>query len=344
MHNYIEDKLKLRFVAFGFIICLLAVSFTASQAQKLDIDYTLPENVKGVFKKKEYKFIIDQTINTISKRHKVVAVKNGAIVFNAEGDLANFNFYDLLYKCTDYGKKSEWETVIDDYVNSVLSSIEARNQIDLYNFETIKDRLAIRLYPEYTFARYDSLDQLIYRSDLEGVYSMLMLDLPETFSPIYKEMFEAWNVSEDDCFKIAQQNINKQDVHKEQYELETFTGDSIKMYFLANDDYAASYVLGLQNNSPELVGDWGSIVAIPNKGIVNLCPISKDNAFDFVPFIQRLIPVISQFHDQHPQPVSKDFYWYYKGEFTKVNLSQDEHGNTTVIAPYGLGELMTVQE
>ena len=52
------------------------------------------------------------------------------------------------------------------------------------------------------------------------------------------------------------------------------------------------------------------------------------------------IASIEQFYNQHPQPISTDFYWYYEGQFTRMNVL-DNQGEITVIAPIGLAELMT---
>ncbi|MEK6155696.1 hypothetical protein WIW50_20740, partial [Flavobacteriaceae bacterium 3-367] len=87
-------------------------------------------------------------------------------------------------------------------------------------------------------------------------------------------------------------------------------------------------------------GEWGSVVAIPNKGIVNICKVSKDEPLDFILFIQKFKPVVEQFYNQHPQPISANFYWYYNGQFTRINVI-DSNGEINVISPMGLTELMT---
>jgi hypothetical protein len=111
--------------------------------------------------------------------------------------------------------------------------------------------------------------------------------------------------------------------------------------FLGNEDYAASFVLDLANNSPEFVGSLGSVIAIPNKGLVNICAISKEKPLDFVNFIQFFKKPVEKFYAQHQQSISKDFFWYYKGKFTKINVLEDNNGNVNVISPMGLTALMS---
>ena len=57
-------------------------------------------------------------------------------------------------------------------------------------------------------------------------------------------------------------------------------------------------------------------------------------------FIQNFKPLVEQFYNEHPQKISKDFYWYYEDTFTKIEVI-DDGKNINVIAPIGLGKLMS---
>jgi hypothetical protein len=97
------------------------------------------------------------------------------------------------------------------------------------------------------------------------------------------------------------------------------------------------------NNSPELVGEWGCAIAIPNKGLVDLCRISRDKPVDFVKFIQLTKAFIEKSYTGHPQPISNQYFWYYKGKFTRINVSTAPDGHINVLSPNGLTELMTAK-
>jgi hypothetical protein len=183
-------------------------------------------------------------------------------------------------------------------------------------------------------------EQLVARKDMDGTYTLLMLDLPGAFTSVRKTVFLVWKKDTAEVFKVAQDNINKQQVQKitQQFDIDEA---KVEISFLAHEDYAASYALDLHNNSPELVGEWGSVVAIPNKGIVNICKVSKDKPVDFVKFIQRTKPLIEKSFSEHPQPISSEYFWYYKGKFTKITVLKGANGHINVISPFGLTELMT---
>jgi len=155
-------------------------------------------------------------------------------------------------------------------------------------------------------------------------------------------MFNLWGKDSLEVFQAALANVNKQKIEKV---TKTFKvdGADIELTLLGNEDYAGSYALDLMNNSPELVGEWGCAVAIPNKGLVDLCRISRDKPVDFVKFIQLTMPFIEKSYSEHPQPISNQYFWYYKGKFTRINVTTGPDGNINVLSPYGLTELITAK-
>jgi len=220
--------------------------------------------------------------------------------------------------------------------------MEKQKQLDLNKFETLVDYLSIRVYPENYVNQNGGTDKMIVKNNLNGTLSILMLDLPSTFSIISKEMFEHWGKTKEEVFEIAQSNVNNQEFTKATHTIEV-NGKQIDIHFIENEDYGASIALDLENNAPEFIGEWGSVIAIPNKGIADICKISKSNPLDFVLFIEKMKPAVEQFYTQHPQPVSKHFYWYYNRTFTKINIVES-NGDFNVISPLGLSELMSEKD
>lgn len=80
---------------------------------------------------------------------------------------------------------------------------------------------------------------------------------------------------------------------------------------------------------------------MPNKGLVDICKISRDKPVDFVKFIQMTKPLIEKSYQDHEQPIADQFFWYYKGKFTKINVLTDANGSVNVTSPPGMAELMT---
>lgn len=304
------------------------------------IKYNIPQGYENDISKDDYKKIVDIAVPIVSKRYVVDFVKDGAIQLKKGQEMQTFNLHNLIAKCIAVKDKSMWVKIIEEHFNSMFSSMDEQKKIDPENFETVKKYLSIRIYPKQTVIQRGGIGNLIARTDLEDTYTLLMLDLPGAFTPVQKQMFDMWKKDTIDVFKIAQENINKQQIEKVTQKFD-IDGTNIEVSFLGNEDYAASYALDLKNNSPELVGDWGSVVAMPNKGLVDICKISKDKPVDFVKFIQRTKPLVEKSYQEHEQPISDQYFWYYKGKFTRINVLTDSTGNINVISPFGLTELMT---
>jgi hypothetical protein len=252
--------------------------------------------------------------------------------------LQAFNLGNLIVQCLAIKDKSKWDIVIEGHFKNLFSAIDEQKKIDPKNFESIKKYLTIRIYPKKYVEQRGGINGVVARSDLEATY--LMFDLPGAFSPVDKESFSQWKQDTTDVFIIAQNNINKQEVTKNSSQF-NIDGIKVEITIVENEVYASSYVLDLQNNSPELVGEWGSAIAVPGRKVAMVCKISKDKPVDFVKFIQRTKPIVEKHYQQDQQPISDQFFWYYKGKFTKINIVTDDKGNIHVFSPFGLTELMT---
>jgi len=304
------------------------------------ITYNIPEGYENEIGKGDYKTIVDLAVPIVAKRYSVDYVKDGSIQLKKGQEMQTLNLHNLIAKCVAVKDKSQWDKVVQEHFENIFASIDEQKKIDPTNYETVKKYLSLRIYPKATVIQRGGVASLVAKTDLEETYTLLMLDLPGAFTPVQKQMFEVWKLDTTTVFKVAQENINKQKVEKV---TQSFDVDDVKieMSFLGNEDYAASFALDLIDNSPELVGEWGSVVAIPNRGLVDICKINKDKPVDFVKFIQRTKPLIEKSYQEHEQPISDQFFWYYKGKFTRINVSTNADGSINVISPFGLTELMT---
>lgn len=321
------------------ISLLVALLFTQFISMGQSIDYTIPDGYEKDINKEDYKNIVDISLPIISKRYTIDFVKAGEVHLKKGQEMNTLNMHNIIAKCTAVKDKSQWTSVITEHFNNIFISWDEQKKIDPENYESVKKYLSIRIYPKGLVMQRGGPESLIVKSDLEGTFTLLMLDLPGAFTPVQKEIFDLWKKDSVQVFAAAQANVNKQQIEKVTRSFD-IGGTSVEMSFLGNEDYAASYALDLANNSPELVGEWGSVVALPNKGLVDICKISKDKPLDFVKFIQNSKSLIEKSYDEHPQRISDQFFWYYKGKFTKIMVGE-VNGTVNVISPYGLTQLMT---
>lgn len=320
-----------------FIFLFLTLITLQMNVLGQNIDDTIPKEYEKAINKNDYKKILETAISAIAQRYKIDYVKEGTIYLQQGQDMQAFNIHNLIAKCMTIQEK-EWENTIKHHFQSIFNSIDEQKNINPKDFNTVAKYLSLRIYPKIFIDESKQANDLVLRADIEGTYTMLMLDLPNAFTPVPKEVTKLWDKKESELFELAQKNINQQQIQKISKDIDV-DGNMIEINFLGNEDYAASYALDLMNNAPEFVGEWGCVIAIPNKGLVNICKISKEKPIDFVKFIQKTKAIIEQYYTQHQQPISPDFFWYYKGKFTKIMVTEVQ-GQINVIAPMGLSELM----
>ncbi|MGI4763034.1 MAG: hypothetical protein ACRYF0_20140 [Janthinobacterium lividum] len=328
----------MRFLSIVVLICAFALG---SWAQK--ISYDIPKAYRPLISKPDYHQLVDSAVAVVARRYPVAAVRDGIIALEAgQPGVTAFNLHNLIAKCAAEPDKTQWPALIRYHFTSLFSSFDEQRKIDPRSFESVRPYLSLRLYPEASLAQRGGVANLLTRTDLAGTATVLMLDLPGAFTTVSKRMFAEWHQEPAAVFALAQANVNKHEVTRTTRELEAGT-IRLTVSFLAEENYAASYALDLATNAPELVGEWGSVVAIPNKGLASICQVSRAHPVDFVQYIQGTRAVIERFYQQHEQPVSPAFYWYYQGKFTPIIVTTNPDGSANVIAPLGLSALMTAK-
>lgn len=320
------------------LLCgLLAFGFTA-QAQK--ISYALPKDYRGTLAAADYKLVVDSAVAQLSRRYPVASVAAGTIRLRGgeQYPLAN-----LIAQCQAQPDRAAWGPLIRQHFTSLFSSFDAQAKIDHTSYESVRPYLSVRVYPEATLAARGGAQQLVARTDLPGTATVLMLDLPGAFSAVPRAVFAQWHQETAAVFAQALANVAKQPVQKVTKDIDGPNKTKVTFHFLGNEDYAASYALDLAHTAPEFVGEWGCALAMPNKGLVTACAISRAQPLDFVNYIQLSQAAVAKAYQEHAQPISPEFYWYYQGKFTRIPVATDKDGRVNVVAPLGLSTLMTAK-
>ncbi len=318
------------------LVTLLLVLSTTISLSAQSLDYTIPEGYEDLVTAKNYKYFVNKVAKELRKNYTIVGMTNGAIELESEDYMA-FNVQNLLTLCSQAPKK-EWALLIEQHVDAIYQSREKQKELNYANFEAMVPYLSIRIYPDGFVEKYGATNPMVVQKDLEGTSSVLMFDLPTAFIPAYQEYFDQWGKSMEEVFAIAQKNVNKQVFEKESKKVED-ARIPFEVHILVEENYGASIALDLAANVPEFVGDWGAVITIPNKTVAMICKVSKEEPLQFMSFIETFQALTEQFYNDHPQRISTDFYWYYQGNFTKINRTIND-GQLQVVAPMGLMELM----
>lgn len=327
------------------IICLCLVCSFSFAVVAQQIDYAVPSDFSDAIPANEYGQLVDESVRLIRQRFTVTSVQGGTVFLKDSAGVGSgmrINLDNVVLKWIALADQADRLLMVQGHFDNLFSSLTEQAETNADDFASVRDKLALRIYPVGSLPRLGGAGNLVCREDLEGTQTVLVLDLEGAFVPVRREQFRKWKTTEAYAFEAAQQGVNKQDVQVVKADAPTPSGP-VALYLLGNEDYAASYVLDLQRNKPELVGEWGSVIAVPNKGIADIHPIRKEKAIDFVLFIQTLLPVVEKFHAEHPQPISMEFFWYYKGRFKKIDVRRDATGTVIVTTPIGLADLMAAE-
>ena len=322
------------------VLLIVILFFSVQLASAQNVSYNVPEGYENSISKEDYRKIADLAIPIISKYATIIQLKDGAFSIDKGQKEEVVYLQNLIIKCLSVSDKSKWEELINEHFTALFTISEEEKQIDPYKFETVRNYLSLRVYPDNFVDRIGKIENLVLRTDLEGTKTVLMFDFPGKFATVFKNYVPSWKVSDSELFAIAQANVNKQEMIRVTKSFDFGGTENIELSFLENEDYAASYILDLAHNAPEFVGELGTALAVPNKGFVTMCKIGRKNPVDFIKYIQRTNELVTQAFDNHPQSVSKEFFWYYRGKFTRIPVSRDSLGNVSVTAPFELGSLI----
>ena len=325
------------------LVLLLLLTVFGIRSYSQTIDYKIPEGFENAISSADYKKLVDLAVPIVQQKYRVESVRAGTIQLVEGQEMTAFDLHGFITECVAITDRSRWKAVIQDGFNKLFTSIQANRNLDISDFEALKKYLTLRIYPIQTVLQRGKPEDMVLRTDLEGTYTVVMMDMPGLFSNIKRELSDLWKRDTSEIFKVAQSNVAKQAVEKVTRKFE-MGGGEVEVSFIGEETYAAAYALNLAQNTPEMVGEWGSIVAIPNGGLVDICKISKQAPLDFTKFIQQMNVRVEASFSGHANPVSKDWFWYYKGKFTKVDVQTGAGGQVSIVAPAGLTALMTVKK
>lgn len=307
-----------------FILWLFLLIHTTLFAQK--ISYAIPSDYQNEISKKDYKKILNLSIKKLSERFKIIAVDTGYIWVQIEEQQSAFTIHNVLFKCSQESSKM-WPAVVDAHFQAFFTSMDAQTKLDLLNFESIKDRIRLRVYPaNYTPFLNGGQEGFATATVLENFYVAAVIDLPETIRLVESKLCAEWGKTVTEVLELGYQNTNK----IEPYIETVLLGDSLEATFFEEGDYAASFALRIWETHPEIVGKYGTVIAIPNKGIFST--YKMEDPVSFVNFIKTTYEVTQKMHHDHTHPISTAFYWLYKGEFKEIPITFDADGLLNVIS------------
>ncbi len=159
--------------------------------------------------------------------------------------------------------KEQWKLAIFTHFDRI-QSLQSEGMNNLHEFESVESQIIARLMP--LDSPYVQMATAVYREELPGVATLLMIDMPEAFAGVSSEAKAAWPLDDDALYALAIRNTRKSasfevaNVALEGWTVRTFTGESFLVASLA-------LCLG---ELPGCLGTHGALVSVPTRHIL-LC-------------------------------------------------------------------------
>jgi hypothetical protein len=223
-------------------------------------------------------------------------------------------------------ERSKWPELVKKHFDVALGSVAEVNRIfpSPEGYAQVEQSLRVRIWPEATVGAVGK-DKLVYRADLEGLYTVLVSDTPTSVISVPTEKTRSWGKSEAELFETAIANTRanfKPEPHQQEL------AEGVKIWLFSGEDfYISSQVLMLEQH-PQCLGKFGALVAIPQRQALLCYPIEGRET---VKALNQMIPLARQLEAQGPGSISANIYWYRDGSF--VNLPYQLSNKTLQFFP-----------
>lgn len=185
------------------------------------------------------------------------------------------------------------------------------------NFDDIQKYIGVRLYSKEYIAHVGKENTIV--KDFAGdIYSMIVLDFPDSVLSIKPEQTTNWNKTIDQLFELGKENI------KAKYPL-TITKESFgesSIWFVQVEHFFTPNIVFDIENRKELLGSNGSLIGLPHRHSVIIYPIEN---LEVVQAINGFIPLIYGMHEEGPGSLSNKLFWYKDETFTELPYKMEEN-------------------
>jgi hypothetical protein len=192
----------------------------------------------------------------------------------------------------------------------------------LGSFATVQGLLTLRLYPGDIEGR----ELLACREDLEGTVTALVLDLPTGLLPLTLQDVKVWGRPLEDLFETARYNVAAR-VRPERHQRRPARGIEL-LLLRGSQPLVASHVLLLKELHRQGLGPRGSLVAVPNRHTVVLCPLEDQ---DPARAARHVLAAIEEFGRNGA--ITDSLYWFDAERFHRIPYQQTPEGPRLVLPP-----------
>jgi hypothetical protein len=292
--------------------------------KKADDGFPPPPEWASFFTPERYAHFEREVRRYFQRNEIACQIHDGVVYLMAPGETKpnrQWGLQNLAQTC-NMEKTESFGRRIEEHFNAMRQGAKEQEDVKakMGDFAAVRDLVGVRLgSPEMP------REFLIWREDIPGVISYIVLDLPSSMVTVNGDSLNTWGISSGDLFAVALGNLRKQGCPRhEAFEIDK--GIQI-IAALGDSFFTASHVLLLEEY-PEFVGTHGSLVSVPHRRALLCYPI---NDLNVVGVVHRLWSMTAGMEKQGPGSISPQIYWYFKGKFTAIPCAVE--GNSLSVRP-----------
>lgn len=262
-------------------------------------------------------------------------LRNG--VFYAKKGTSKFK--SLQYGLESVAKKcqadnaTQWPTIIAEHFDSLMSGEAALAEIEqqAQDFEAVKSRLAVRLWPASRLSK-QAESSVVWRRDIPGTATFLVFDLPTSVVSVSADLMKKWKKPVDELISIGLQNV------RTAYPTErtrVSLGETEIIAYASDHPYATCWAL-MPETHQDLYAECGLLFGIPTSRHFVICPADRERALTAA---LDILPLVEQLHEEGPHSLSPLLYWRFEDRIFPMRLKKDDEG-ARLILPEDLHEYL----
>lgn len=275
------------------------------------------------FSYEQYHGFIQHVLNYFSGKQISYHVREGAILHTdaSKQHFGKMGLLNLAQLCR-LKPEQEWHNTIRLHFDNLMNATGTERAFSskAHDFAFAKDHIAVRVYPaEYINAIKDGL--IIGRSITDGLYAMLVFDLPDSIVGVRPEQTIQWNMTNQELFELGLDNIR----NKYRFRPTPQLLDGVSFHLLMEDHHYAPNILFDLEKMDALKTDYGILVGVPNRHAVLIHPVGDVKVMQA---INRMIPAIHGMYKDGPGSISEKLYWLRNGKFIPLPYTIDARNIT----------------
>jgi hypothetical protein len=234
-----------------------------------------------------------------------VEVENNPFGFGKMG-LTN-----LMQMCKQHETK-DYSGLIANHFEGLIANNKFTIEFDkiVHDFDSVKQYIGVRLYAK-SYVQHIQKDILLGFDFAEGIFAMLIFDLPNAVMNIKREHITAWGKTQDEITGIGIANM------RTKYPLQPRVEKvgEMELHIVISDHFFTPNIVFDLEKHQGLVGPEGALVGLPHRHTAIIYPI-KDG--EVVGALNVMLPMIFGMNAEGPGSLSNHLYWYKDGVFTDL--------------------------